>query len=184
MTKPVFGVDYQTTEQALNLAQQQSGRSMGKLVKDLLYYAGQSAVKLTPPGGSTLKGLPKKYKVRPLKKGYVKVWNKKLNKFTWRKLTNKNRQIPGAGAAKAGWVHALRDVGNMQAGGEGLTSKLGFGKITGGPMSGYLGLLNNIVKYGPKIASSVPAQAVRTAERRLLGKLWRNEKEKIVRAAG
>ena len=179
MIKPVINVDYRTTDQLLNLAKIQSGRSMQSMVKDLLYYAGQSAVKLTPPGKSTLKGLPKKYRIRKIKKGYVKVLDKKRNKFVWHKDNGKNHMIPGAGAAKAGWVQALRDIGNMQGGDDSVLSKIGYGRMAGTAFSGYTGLLVNQIKYGPKIAAGVPAAAMASAERRLIGKIWREQKAKI-----
>jgi hypothetical protein len=179
MIKPVINVDYSDTERLLDLAAKQSGRSMESLVKKLIYYAGESAVKLMKPGNSNLRNLPKKYKIRKETMGYVRAWNKKLNKFTWLKATRDNRKIPGAGAAKAGWVHALRDIGNSQPENETYLAKLGTGTLTGSAFSGYLGLLQNNTSYASKIGKDVPAKALALAEKRLIGDLWRTEKKKI-----
>jgi hypothetical protein len=179
MINLVFNVDYKDTERLLDLAQKQSCRSMESLVKKLIYYAGESAVKLIPPGKTNLRNLPPKYKIRKEVKGYVRAWNKKLNRFTWLKATPQSRKIPGAGAAKAGFVHALRDIGNSQPENEKYTAKLGYGRLAGSPFSGYMGMLVDNTYYAAKIGSGVPAKALAMAEKRLIGNLWREEKKKI-----
>lgn len=115
----------------------------------------------------------------------VQYWNKKGNQWAYapiNPLTKKPQKrvlrsgfkIPGAGAVKAGWMHAGKTAGVMNAATPFLRSKLG-----GGSLSKTTGILTNEVKYGQKIAGVVPRLAERKAWKWLRHNLWLKEKAKM-----
>jgi hypothetical protein len=137
---------------------------------------------------STQKRISKKQRekrgLEPVKK-MMQYWDKSANKWSFTPInptTNKPNtrifrsglRIPGAGAVKAGWIHALRATGKRLESTPGIRAALGSGKLTPSSL-----VLTNKVKYGVKIASHVPKQAEQLAWKRLKGDLWRREKRKL-----
>ena len=119
-------------------------------------------------------------------KKMMQYWDKAENKWSFTPInptTNKPNtrifksglNIPGAGAAKAGWLHALRvATGKRLESTPGIRAVVGSGRLTPSSL-----VLTNKVRYGVKIASHVPKQAEQLAWKRLKGDLWRREKRKL-----
>lgn len=138
---------------------------------------------------TTKKIPPKKARARGLvqAKQAVQYWDKKKNHWAFAPMNPRTKKpvglrsglkIPGFAAVKAGWLHAIRSTG--KAGKENtLTPDVRSGKLGTGRITDSRGTLTNIVKYGSKIASSVPKQAEQKAWNWLKNDLWRKEKRKL-----
>lgn len=130
----------------------------------------------------------KKAGLKMITKG-MKYWDKKRNRWALAPINPLTKQpnrrafrtgfkIPGYGAVKAGWRHAIRSTG--KAGKEDTrTPDVRSNKLGTGQINDYHGQLLNRVKYASKISSSVPKVAEQKAWNWLLNNLWRTEKRKL-----
>ena len=121
-------------------------------------------------------------------KKMMQYWDKSNNRWSFTPVNPRTKKpntrffrsglrIPGAGAAKSGWIHALRvATGKRLESTGGIRSVIGTGKLSKSRL-----VLQNNIRYGQKIASSVPKQAEQLAWKRIKGDLWRREKRKLER---
>jgi hypothetical protein len=183
-------VDWPMTIANFKRAAELSNKSVKRIVQQVTIWAGQSAIKLTPPSKSSIKRLPRKYKIRPvvtLGKGKdkykaVKYWNKKANRFDYFPIAKNEtadataaiRQIPAAGAAKAGWLFALRAIGRM----ENDSAPIKMRTLGTGRLEPHKGVLNNLVSYADKIGPSVATEAANKAWRRFLASTLATQEKK------
>lgn len=132
---------------------------------------------------------PKKARARGLKlvTKTMQYWSKKENHWKFApinprtgkpntKMFRTGLMIPGAGAVKTGWVHALRAAGDRTLSG---TQGIRGNRLGTGLLSSFRGVLFNRVRYASKIAGSVPREAEQKAWRWLLANLWRTEKKRL-----